>query len=224
MANTVNLRVTVNTNDTATITDLTDYANPARSGVGVFLKVYKVSYLSVKDARDLEPDSDDASLVTEWRFDLPKDGWHLIEYVAVPDYSSGTTYDQYDAVYDGNTNKVYRSKQPGNIGQSLVDTSYWEEIAEPATLAENKDTVTESANIDSLLYNKIILNKVTNYRGDKAIETAQEGASAVDEPTESWWHFSIADAQMEAALVAEIRQQFAAAERYVRRMDELVGI
>lgn len=224
MANTVLLTTTVNTNNTSTITDGTTFSSPARSGVGVFVQVYKVNNLSVKTELDVDPDSSDPEDVATWTFDIDDDGWYLAYYVSIADYSAGTTYAQYDAAFDPTTSFVYRSKQAGNIGQSLVNTTYWELISSPAELAANQDTATESANIDSLIYNDIILNKLTAYRGDKAIEAAQEGASAVDEPTESSWSFSIADFNMEAALTAEIRQQYAAAEGYIRRMDELVGI
>ena len=222
MANSVSLTTTVNTDDTATITDATTFSSPARSGVGVFLQVYKVNHLSVKTELAADPDADDPETVASWTFDITDDGWYLAYYVSIPDYNAGTTYSQYDAVFDPTTDLVYRSKQAGNVGQSLVNTTYWEAISEPATLAINQDTVTESANIDSLIYNDIILNQVSAYRGDKAIAAAQEGASATEEPTEASWQFAIADFHMESALTAEIRQQYAAAERYIRRMDELV--
>lgn len=224
MANTVSLSTTVNTDTTATITDGTTFASPIRSGVGVFVNVYKVSALSVQTALVVTSNNSDPETDTTWTFPIEEDGWYQAYYVSVPDYAGGTTYDQYEASFDPSTNLVYRSKVDTNVGQSLANTTYWEPITDPASLAANEDTATESTNIDSLVYNKIILNQVTNYRGDKAIESAQEGASAVDEPIESTWYFSIADFNMEAALTSEIRQQFAAAERYVRRMDELVGI
>lgn len=224
MANTVSLTTTVNTDDTATITDATTFSSPLRSVVGVFLQVYKVNHLSEKTELDTDPDSADANSVASWTFDINDDGWYIAYYVSIPDYSSGTTYAQYDAAFDPSTGLVYRSKQAGNVGNALSSTTYWEAITEPAELAANKDTATESENIDSLVYNDIILNRVTAYRGDKAIESAQEGASATDEPTEASWHFSIADFHMEAALTAEIRQQYAAAERYIRRLDELVQV
>ena len=224
MANTVALITTVNSDDTATISDTTTFSSPVRSGVGVFLQIYKVNYLSEKTELDVDADSDDPEDVAAWTFDIDEDGWYLAYYVSIPDYAGGTTYAQYDGAFDPTTSLVYRSKQAGNIGQSLSNTTYWEAITSPAELAANQDTATESANIDSLIYNDIILNKVTAYRGDKAVEAAQEGASATDEPIESSWYFSIADFNMEAALTAEIRQQYSAAERYIRRMDELVQV
>lgn len=224
MANTISLTTTVNTDDTATITDATTFSSPLRSAVGVFVNIYKVNHLSEKTLLTSTPNVDDPETVASWSFDIDEDGWYLAYYVAIPDYSAGVTYAQYSAAFDPATNIVYRSKQAGNIGQSLANTAYWEVISSPATLAANQDTATESTNIDSLLYNDIILNKVTAYRGDKAIEAAKEGASATEEPVEASWQFAIADFNMEAALTAELRQQYAAAERYVRRMDELVGI
>lgn len=224
MANTVSLTTTVNTNNTAKITDSTTFTSPLRAAVGVFLKIHKVNYLSVKTALTATPDNSDPDSTASWTFPINEDGWYIAYYVSIPDYSNTTTYALYDAVFDSVSNSVYRSKQAGNVGQAISNTTFWELISDPATLAENKDTATASLNIDSLIYNDIILNKVTAYRGDKAVEAAQEGASATDEPIESTWHFSIADVNMEAALTAEVRQQYAAAERYVRRMDELVGI
>lgn len=222
MANTVSLTTTVNTDDTATITDETTFTSPLRAEVGVFLQIYKVDHLSVKTELVATPNLADPETVTAWDFDIEEDGWYLAYYVSIPDFDTADTYAQYDAVFDPTTNKVYRSKQAANAEDSLLNTTWWEEITSPATLAANQDTASESNNIDSLIYNDIILNKLTAYRGDKAIEAAQEGASATEEPTESSWFFSIADFHMEAALTAEIRQQYAAAERYVRRADELV--
>ena len=224
MANTVSLTPTVNTDNTATITDTTTFTSPLRTAVGVFFKIYKVDYLSVRTAVTATGDTTDPETVTKWTFPIAKDGWYQAHYVSIPDYAAGTTYAIYQAAYDPATDLVYRSKSNGNLGNALSNTTFWELISDATTLALNKDTATASTNIDSLVFNDIILNKVTAYRGDKAIEAAKEGASAVDEPTESSWVFSIADFNMEAALTAEIRQQFASAERYVRRMDELVGI
>lgn len=221
---TVSLITTVNTNDTATITDGTVFTSPTRSSVGVFLTVFKVSALSVQTSITATSNNSDPETDTTWTFPINNDGWYQAYYAAIADYGIGTNYNQYQASFDPATNNVYRSKVDSNVGQSLSNTDYWELISNPSSLAANKDTSTESTNIDSLVFNDIILNKVTNFRGDKAIDAAQEGASAVDEPIESTWFFSIADFNMEAALTAEIRQQFAAGERYTRRMDELVGI
>lgn len=217
----VSLSITVNTDDTATLVDGTTFTSPARSGVGVFVKVYKVNASSVRTAVIATGDTSDPETDASWDFPIASDGWYQIDYVAIPDYNVGTTYAQYDAVFDPSTNLVYKSVGGGNIGQSLASTIHWTLVTDPTTLAAFEDTATESANIDSLVYNSIILNHVTEYRGDKALEAAQEGASALEEPTDSSWYFSIADFNFEAARIAEVRQQYAAAERYVRRMDEL---
>ncbi len=223
MSNITSLTTTVSSDDTATITDATTFSSPLRSTVGVFLKVYKVDESAVKTAITATGNTSDADTVANWTFDIDSDGWYLAYYVSIPDYSGGTTYSQYQAVFDSSTDGVYRSKVNSNVGQSLSNTTYWEAITDPATLAANEDTATESTNIDSLIYNDIILNQLSEFRGDKAIEFAQEGASVIEEPSESSWLFAIADVQYEAALIAELRQQYAAAERYVRRADELVG-
>lgn len=141
------------------ITDNTVFTSPARSGVGVFLSGDKMKRDgTVNEILTVTSNDGDPELDSAWSFTRPdptqalKDGWTRFKYVAVEDYAGGTTYALYSAAFDPTTNGVYRSKQASNTGHALSDTSWWEAIADPTTLALNKGETNESLNIASLVY------------------------------------------------------------------------
>lgn len=148
------------TRTTATITDNTVYGvggNPARSAVGVFLTGYKTDINSNETALVVAGNNTDPETDTSWVITLSdEDGSYKFLFVIIPDYAGGTTYSQYQASFDPATNNVYRSLQNGNVGQSLSNTTYWELISDPSSLANNKDTSTESTNITSLVYLRVL--------------------------------------------------------------------
>jgi hypothetical protein len=220
MANTISLTTSVGTDDTATIVDETTYTDPARGDVGVYLQIYKVSAAGVETELAVESDADDVVTDSQWTFDIAQDGHYRAYYVAIPEFIAGV-YAEYDAVRDGGTNIVYRALQAVS-GQTLDNTAYWEEIDEPALLAANLDTDEESANIDSFVYNDIILNQVTSLYGDKVLAEARECNCDCAECDDAQKMAKFVRVQREAALIAEIRQQYTDAEKCVRRLDELL--
>lgn len=162
MAYDITLSISISsTRESGTLTDSTTYggANPARSAVRVFATGAKVDSEGDEDAVTLTSDTGDAQTVTSWTFDYSdsSDGYWKYRFVIIKDeYSAGTTYDIYDAVFDAANDAVYRSKQNGNIGQSLGDTTYWEVISDPSQLADNYGEATESTNIESLVYVRVL--------------------------------------------------------------------
>ncbi len=145
---------------TATLLDSTTYggSNPARSAVRVYAGAEKMKYdNTVDDTVTMVSDTGNPATVTSWQFSYDAgDGWWNLPFVIIKDaYNSGTTYALYDAVYDG-SNNVYRSKQAGNVGNALANTTYWELITDPSSLAENEGEANESANIESLLYQRVL--------------------------------------------------------------------
>lgn len=142
----------------STITDETVYGSPNadRADLRVFVQAYKVDVDNVATEVAVDPDDGDPQTDSEWTYDTPNDGHFKVYYVAIPAYDSGTDYNQYDAVYDPADDTVYRSKSGSNQGNAVSDTDFWEVISEPATLANNEGTATESANIDSLVYRRVL--------------------------------------------------------------------
>ncbi len=142
---------------TGTLNDTSTYTSPIRSLVRVYASGYKMAFDdTVSETLTLTSNTGDAATVSAWDFPYSTDGWYKFPFVIIKDtYSGGTTYAIYDAVFDG-SNNVYRSKQAGNVGNSLSNTTYWELITDPASLAENEGESNESANIDSQVYQRVL--------------------------------------------------------------------
>jgi hypothetical protein len=160
MAYTILLEIAVeNSRETAVITDSTVYGggNPARSAVRTYITGYKInSDNTVSEQLTLTSNTDNPATQTEWEFPYGIDGWYQFLFVIIKDaYDSGTSYNIYDAVYDG-SNNVYRSKQNANVGNALGNTTYWELITDPSDLANDVGEATESNNIESQIYQRIL--------------------------------------------------------------------
>jgi hypothetical protein len=224
MPNTISLSTTVNTDGTATIVDGTTFTDPVRVDTGVFVKVFKVDYLSEQTELDVTTDTEDPETVSEFTFNIEDegDGWYQAYYASIPNYNPATPYVQYDAVKDASGSNVYVAVQ-ASTGQVLSNPTYWTLEPDPATLVENIDTAEESLNIDAVLYNTLIKSGVNTVLGDAALAAAaEEPGIEPNEVSEADLHFAFVDHQIEAANIAALRQQFAAAERYIRRLDDFL--
>lgn len=175
MANTITFSLAANsTHTTTTITDSTSYNNPSRGAVGVFLGGFKVDFRGTEESFVLTPNDEDPLIVTSWTFELDLDGHYRFKYIAPPIFNSADTYDIYDAVYDTTTDAVYRSKQNGNTLQLITNTTWWELITSPVTLADNKGKYNESTNTDTLAYNRVIYTLTSDKRDTFAIDGSVE--------------------------------------------------
>lgn len=156
MSLSVSLSIAISTDrESMVITDNTVYGtggNPARNVLKLYFQGFKVDIDNV--GTDLTIDSYDPATVTEWTSNYSIDGFYKFYYAAIPAYSALTTYAQYDAVYNGST--VYRSLVGSNTGHDTSNTSYWEVISSPATLANNKGESNESLNINTLVYLRVL--------------------------------------------------------------------
>lgn len=160
MALTIDLALAISSDrTTATITDNTVYGtggNPARSAVGVFLTAYKVDVDGNETALTVSSDDSDPETDSVWTVTLDEDGYYKFPFVIISDFDDTDTLALYDAVFNPSDNKVYRSKTASNTEDTLTNTTYYEEITDPSDLANNKDTATESANITSQLYVRVL--------------------------------------------------------------------
>lgn len=155
MALTISLSASIaSTRDSFTVPDGTVYGtggNPARNELKIFLTAYKMNYAN--EATALTVETYDPETVEDWDIEYTIDGRYKICFAAFEEYGSGITYDQYDAIFNGDV--VYRSLVGSNTGQDTADTSYWEIISDPSSLANNKGETNESLNINTLVYNRI---------------------------------------------------------------------
>src|SRR5690242_6543006 len=118
MANTISLSIDISVEDVGTLNDDTTFTSPVRASTNVFVQGFKVSSSSSQTAIVVTGNDEDPETDTSWDFDVATDGWYQFYYAAIPDYAGGTTYSQYDAVYDPSTSEVYVSVVDGNVGNA----------------------------------------------------------------------------------------------------------
>lgn len=207
---------------TVTITDETVYGglNPARSDVGVYIIVNKMNndntiaatYTATGDSADPQTD-------VSWTFELGADGWVRVLMIAPEDYNAGTTYALYDVVQDPSTSTVYRSKQNGNIGNSLANATWWEVV--DATVALNKGEANESTNLASTNYGVILLPD-SEYGFANAVVTAGDIFCSENCSLEALWPYVRLSGLVDAAMVHSDRLQLPQGERIARRLESIL--
>jgi hypothetical protein len=226
MAYTIDLSLAIDdTRETATISDETVFGtggNPARSAVRVFLTGYKIDFEDeIAETYTMVSNTGSATTVSAWEYTYTIDGWAKFLYVIIKDaYDSGTSYDIYDAVYDG-SNNVYRSKQNANIGNALGNTTYWELITDPSSLAENVGEANESLNIESTIYQRILTFDSQYGYGNFLAEDGSACCGDCDEPgtVQTYKKLSLL---VNAAVECDIRSLLPEGEKICRKLQSLL--
>jgi hypothetical protein len=205
--------------ETFVVTDDTTYGtggNPARSAVGVFLNAYKMSYDNEATELDVTSDDTDPETDSEFTVDYDSDGWFKMYFVIIPDFNTSSTYSIYDAVFNPTDNKVYRSKTNSNTEDTLTSTTYWEEITDPATLANNKDTATESTNITSTIYHRVLsANAQLEFGNALSNQNPREN----DDDEESFREYLIWAKMLDEVSICDSRTEVLSGELICRRIE-----
>lgn len=141
------------TRDSWVLTDGTVFTSPARSAYYIYVNTYKVDYQN--NLTQLTVSNTTPNTSATWTIPYTIDGTYRVYYAAFQAYNASTTYARYAAVYRNGS--VFRSLQNGNVGQDTANTTWWELISDPATLANNKGEANESLNIDTLVYNRVFV-------------------------------------------------------------------
>lgn len=219
MALTIDLSASIASTRTSwVLSDLTTYGtggNPARAAVGVFVQSFKMSYENEETELTVEGNNDDPETDSSWTITYDTDGWYKTDFVIIPDYAAGT-YAIYAAVFDPATNNVYRSKTNGNTESDLTNTTFWELITEPALLAENKDTATESLNITSVVYQRVF--SATSQYTFANLLSEQCMCTDCDED-ESLRNYNIFAQWLDAVAIADSRSEVLDGELICRRIQ-----
>lgn len=200
-----------------TVTDSTVYGAPnlVRADTSVYFSAAKVNYDG--DETDVTTTGDDADPTTDssWSFSYDEgDGYWKMRWVVIPDYDVATTYAQYDAVVSDSV--VYRSKSAGNVGQSVSNTTYWEEIGTPTDLADNKGTATQSENIESYVYERIFTANGQYGYGNCVSQNSMHTEQDDEDVIRPYDLFSI---MLNAALTADERTEVLKGELICRRIE-----
>jgi len=204
-----------------TITDVSTYTSPARNAVGVYLKAKKMKYDStVQQVLTSTGNNNDPNSDSIWTILISQgDGWHRFPFVIIPDYDTGTTYAQYDAVFEPTSKTVYRSVQAGNLNNSLTDNVWWELIADPAELAENEGETNQSGNISSTIYEIEVLGNSEYYFSNAIAIASTEGGDAERERNVNI--YELLAVLVDGCYVDSDRAQYADGERIARRIQSL---
>jgi hypothetical protein len=208
--------------ETATITDQTIYggANPLRSALYVYIAAYKVAETNSDVQIALTSNTNDPLTASAWSWEYEVDGWFRFLYAAIPGYNIGTTYDIYNAVADSTTKLVYRSRSAGNVGHALTDSTYWEPISNPASLANNIDQSNESLNITSAIYQRVLTwNSQTAYS-----DLTSENCACTDcDDDKIIPPYNLFSLLLNGAIVADEREEYVKGEVICRKMESQFG-
>jgi hypothetical protein len=199
------------------------YTDPVRSGAAVFVKGQKMLATgSVESTLTVTGDQANPETDSEWVFNIPKDGWFRFLIVSVPDFNTSNSYSIYDSVFDPFTAKVYRSKQNSNTTDNLLDTSWWEEITDPATLASNEGETNESDNIDSLIYEPGVLPNSEYGFANQIADASEEYLTSLNIPDDDLERYSLLSILVDGAYVKSDRSEMNQAERIARRLESIL--
>lgn len=226
MANTLLFTVDSITSDRTqgVLLDETVYTSPARSSVGLFCKGQKMTFVpAVESTLTVTGDQTDPETDTRFTFNIPKDGWFRFLIVSIPDFDSSATYSIYDAVFNVSDNKVYRSKQNANTENDLTNTTWWEEITDPATLASNEGEDNESANIDSLIYEPYLAPNAEYGFANQISEASEEYLTSLNIPDDDLETYSLLAVLVDGAQVHGDRSEMNQAERISRRLQSIIA-
>ncbi len=221
MANTSSVTGTVNsTNTLLTITDTTTFISPLRSACGVFCKAFKVDYRGSETTLTTTPNDGDANTDDIFTADYTLDGHYRVKYVSIPDYVGGTTYSTYQAVFEPTTKLVYKSRVDGNIGNSVLDTTYWTPVTDPVTLVDLVGTSSAASNIDTLNTNFLFYG-LLQYKRDQASMDASVEYDMDAERNKDVDRFQLLDVFTEGCGAASELGQYLKGERITRRAEAL---
>lgn len=214
MSNTKSFSVSVtSTRDSITVTDSITYTDPLRANVNVYFASSKVDYEGNETELTVTSDDSDPATDSSWSFDYSGDGYYKMRYIAVPEYSAGTTYAQYDAAFSGDV--VYRSKTAGNVGNSVSDTNYWE-VVTATDLCDNKGGDSESLNCDSTIYERIFTADAQYGYGNCVSQNSMHTESDDEDVQRDYDLFSIL---INGAVTADERTEVLSGELICRRIE-----
>jgi hypothetical protein len=226
MANTLTFVIDSITADrtTAVLKDNTTYTSPVRTSTALYSKGQKMNADSTVETTLIVTGNNTSPVsasLTEFAVTLTVDGWYRFLISSIPVWTAGT-YAIYDAVY--NAGIVYRSKVGSNVASTaaaLLNTTNWEVITDPATLASNAGEANESVNIDSLIY-EVILSPNTEYGYANEISNISEECCSVDCSLENLQKLIRLATIVDGMYVRSDRSEMSAGERLARRAEAIL--
>jgi hypothetical protein len=220
--------VTLNTTggpSTFTLTDATT-GYGTRSNFGVYLTVFKTDFSGLMSSM-VSTQNGVPTTSTIWTVNFQADGWHQGLYVAVPLWNSGTTYNQYDAVYDLSSNKVYTSVAGSNLNHSVLLSQYWTSVLDPTVLALNVGLTNASGNLNGTTGAVATIN-FSQYPLTKQAFGTQTGIAFLEESTDAKRtkdvrKYHLLELAVNGMKNADNALQYQLVEIYARRAQQVIN-
>lgn len=132
--------------------------NPDRADGAVYLTAYKVNEDLVETAVTVTTfDPKTADTFTTANPDTNGDGHYKYYFIFAEDYAGGTTYNQYDVVWDTGEEAFYEyTNAAPSAGNPVTDVNYWTALADPTTKIADVGTDEESGNLSYLVVQKVL--------------------------------------------------------------------
>ncbi len=156
--------------------------NPDRSDVAVYLTAYKVDEDQVETA--LEVEDFDPETADEFITENTIDGWYKYNFVIIPVWLVGTTYNQYDLVWDTVTAAFYEYiNASSSAGNAVTDVNYFTPVADPTVKIANVGIATESGNLIYQVINKVVAFQTSLCFIKSTSKTCKESCSPTSDCT-----------------------------------------
>lgn len=200
------------------LTDYTVYGSPnqLRNTVAVSMTAYKVDEFQAETAQIVS--TYDPELVTVFQIATTVDGWVKYYCLVTNYFNIGTTYNQYDLVWDATSNAYYQYIfATPSAGHTVNNTTYFTPVTDPTALIKNYGLANQVNNISFQIVNVIQRYQTEACYSLIATEVAKEACLGDCGPKNTLLTtFVRLDVLLNAAVIDEIDQTYVAGERAMR--------
>lgn len=201
---------------TFTMTDISTYVSPSRSGYGVYLTTYKTDFSGgnspVTSAQNATPTTSSV-----WTVNFTSDGWYQSYFSGIPNYSAGT-YNLNDAAYVVSNQTTWLSIIASN-SNALTGTggTGWVQVIDPTRLALNAGLSNQSNNIITAIIN-FVQYPLTEQQAGKQVSSAFLEESTSSKRTKDVRNYNLVALALNGMKYAAKNGNYAQAEIYARRI------
>lgn len=216
----------LNTNVANVVDATTGYVT--RSSFGVLTYAYKCDYTGAQTPYPTVGNNGNPQSDTEWTFTYSTDGWVQVYMVVAPVYSSGTTYNQYDCVYDPISKLIYTSIAGSNTGHTPSSSpTYWVVSTVPGVVnsigtsnqSNNLNNTTGAAGVINTIMWAITTFNYDNYCAVASLESCMDCKRTWDVTRVQFLRM-----MLDGLIIASQRQDYTNGEKICRRAISLAQL
>jgi len=217
--------------DDGTETTIKDYTvfgapNADRADIAVLLSAFKTDEDQVETGMTSTPDDPDPYVAANWTITNTIDGWVKYYIALIPKWAIGTTYNQYDVVYDGGTVYQYINVTP-SAGNATSDINYWSPVTTTDTAKVVVSMVGTASEPGNLTYQ--LLQVIHKWNAQKcyvrlaaklAKDRCIEEYPVTSKKSVYFAAFTKLDALLNVSYIDEIQGLYIAGERAMRLAEK----